>query len=35
MDMFIFILQYGNGGGIISVHYNKDAAYEALNALIV
>lgn len=27
----IYILQYGNGDGIISVHYNEDDAKEALN----
>ena len=27
----IYILQYGNGDGIISVHYDEDDANEALH----
>jgi hypothetical protein len=31
----IFILQYGNDGGIISVYYDEDEANEALRDLMV
>ena len=31
----IFIVQYGNGGGIISVHYDEDDANEALRVALV